>query len=198
MGDPSDGCVTDAWHWTHMTGGREGRIGKEELSTAVEPKTVLVGPVFEHWLSIREVLGTGRNRPALHRCCSQWTARNHPVYMRPWQFELMKVRKQLLEAVLSAGSHLAAHSFEESSESCDSITTHLFFSPALFMSFFSLILIVYKHQSIGNIFSLYLSDWIFITSSHFWFIADNIVYCSPQPKGGFNGSDVSDFWLFEL
>lgn len=123
MGDPSDGCVTDAWHWTHVTGGREGRIGKEELSTAVEPKKILVGPVFEHWLPIREVLGTGRNGPALYRCCSQWVARNHPVHMWPWQFELRKVRKWLLEAVLSAGSHLAAHSFEESSESCDSITT---------------------------------------------------------------------------
>ena len=45
----------------------------------------------------------------------------------------MKVRKWLLEAILSACSHLAAHSFEESFESCDSITTHLFFPHALFV-----------------------------------------------------------------
>ena len=38
-----------------MTGGREGQIGEDELSTAVEPEKVLVRPVFEHWLPIREV-----------------------------------------------------------------------------------------------------------------------------------------------
>lgn len=137
MEDLSDGCVTDAWHWTLMTGGREGRIGKEELSAAVEPKKVQIGPVFEHWLPSREVLGTGRNGPALYQCCSQSVARNHPVHVWPWQFELMKVRKQLLEAVLSAGSRLAAHSFEESSESCDHNYTSCFLTCSFHVFFLS-------------------------------------------------------------
>lgn len=112
---------------THDRKVKEGGLGRKGflLQWSLRKSCSGLWRVFEHWLPIGGVLGSGRNGPAVYQCSAQSVARSCPVDAWPWwklgcgRWRLSRQQVAALQQVLWA-------------------IQLLIFSPVVFLSYFLL------------------------------------------------------------